>query len=124
VIGQRFNENMFKYQIIAENPEGIDWIIKAQHDSKFTKELFEEIVEDAIVYAMEEQYKKHGFAFKSGPEIECIIKFLRDKNFTFYEKEIEQTYYYNPFSDHIPKSHKLSQWFSRDKGGDKPLYMQ
>jgi hypothetical protein len=103
---------MFVYSFSQSNPEGIDFEIRFQHEKKFTNEEFQIICENAIVYALEKEYKKKGYACTSSPEMEYLCEFFKNEGFV-YDIPVEQSYDFNPFMYEILKylkTEKLLAW--------------
>lgn len=114
---------MNHYRISAGNPEGIDWVLDMDHEKEFTKEEFNDIAEQAIVFALEKDFEKKKHAFVSSIETDFIYEFLASKGFA--PDNISAAYYLEPYwgKDSI-KSSNLLQWIARKDGEDAPQYIK
>ena len=116
---------MNRYTIAAGNPEGTDFSIDFLHKDKLTEEEFNKISEEAIVYALEEDYKKNNHAYISSLSCEYIIKYMEDKGFCAPERNIA-TYYLEPYWGMSSiNSKKLLAWIDLKhvNGKECPEYM-
>lgn len=107
---------MYIYVFQQSNPEGIDFVLRLQHEKKFTSEEFDDICEEAIVYALEQEYKERKHAFCSSLDIELLCEFFYSKGFES-ENNAELYYDFDAFSydiKEIIKNPKLLAWINRE----------
>ena len=113
-------ENMNHYRISAGNPEGTDWVLDIDHEKEFTEDEFNEIAEQAIVYALEKEFKKRKYAFVSSIETNFIYEFLVSKGFVAPDR-ISAAYYLEPYwGKESIKSSTLLQLIDRQSREDAP----
>ena len=72
---------MFLYEVYASNPEGIDWLLKLQHEKKFNPDEFQDICEEALVHTLEKQYRADGVYYISSIETDYVLEYLEEKGF-------------------------------------------
>jgi hypothetical protein len=115
---------MFTYTIGAGNPEGTDFSFDIDHEKEFIKEEFDNIAEEAFVYALEKKYKEKKHAFISSIDIDYMLEYLTQKGFVL-SKSCTQSYYLEPYwgKEHV-KSEKLLAWINRKKTKDAPDYFK
>jgi len=107
---------MYIYVFQQSNPEGIDFVLRLQHEKKFTREEFDNICEEAIVYALEQEYKERKHAFCSSLNVNFLCEFFYSKGFES-ENRAELYYDFDSFEYEIEKrikNPKLLAWLGRD----------
>lgn len=113
---------MFSYTISASNPENIDFQLEFAHEKEFSREEFNEISEEALVYAFEKTHEQTGHVFTASLSTEFITEYLKGKG--FISTVTTATYDLEPYwGQESIKSKKLLEWINRD-GEDKPPYMK
>ena len=114
---------MHTYSISVGNPEGTDFTICFEHDKEFTKEEFDKISEDAIVYALEICLEKNHYTTLSQIDTQFIIEYMSTLKFSTINETAR--YYLEPYwkKENI-KSEKLRQWIDREDINDTPKYLK
>lgn len=114
---------MNHYRISTGDPEGTSWSIDIDHEKVFTREEFDAIAEEALVYAFEKEHEKRKLAFVHDVEIEFVLEYLKSKGFVASEN-MTASYYLEPYwnKDDV-KSTKLRQWIDRQECEDVPDYL-
>jgi hypothetical protein len=116
---------MNNYSIYKDGNEGIDFVIELRHEKLFTKEEFDIIVEESIVYALEKEYNEEGFCYLSSLNTQFMWEYLDSKGFLPPEKSICHWI----SDDEKFKNEKLIQWCNRKTYGNvsyskvKPKYL-
>ncbi len=107
---------MIQYICSVGNPEGTDWTLMMEHEKKFTREEFQDMCEEAIAQAMDEEYTERGCAFICMLDVDKVFKHLVEKG--FQEPQQEQVrYYLEPYwgRDSIRSKHLLEVIDRKDK---------
>ena len=81
---------MHNYSISAGNPEGTYWTLNVGHTRQFSKEEFNAIAEEAIVYAL----KKHKEYFITSVDSDYVWEYLKGEGFVSVDDEA--SYYLEP----------------------------
>ena len=103
---------MFRYQLIQDDPEGIEWVRELMSEKKYTQKEFKELMETAICAAFEEQMKSFDVCvFKSQVDDEILEQKLLDLGFKSAETGHQARYVYSPF-DYEP-GEKMSKLFAK-----------
>jgi len=115
---------MFFYSITMGNPGGTDWVVEVSHEKEFTEQEFSEIVENALVSALETTYEKEGFSSVTTITSKQIIPHLVKQGFIL-PPELTQHYFFQPFwSTNTIKNDYLNQWISKSSRDPVPEYMK
>jgi hypothetical protein len=115
---------MNHYRISAGFPEGTDWSLDIDHEKKITEDEFNEIAEQAIVFALEKEFEKRKCAFIASIELEFVYEYFKLKGFVDPEG-ISAGYYLEPYwGKESIKSSKLLQWINRADTVDPPQYLK
>jgi hypothetical protein len=115
---------MNHYRISAGNPEGTDWSLDIDHEKEFTKEEFNIIAEEAIVYALEKDFEERKYAFVSSISYEQVWEYLKSKGFVEPDG-ITAQYYLEPYwGRESIKSPKLLEWINKNDSELPPDYMK
>jgi hypothetical protein len=106
------------------NPEGTDFSFDMDHEKEFSQEEFDNIVEEAFVYALEKRFKKEKCVFISSVETEYMLEYLNQKGFTPSQPPI-RSYYLEPYwGKKQIRSEKLMAWVNRQDSEEAPKYFR
>jgi hypothetical protein len=106
------------------NPEGTDFSFDVDHEKKFSQDEFNDIVEEAFVYALEKKYKEEKCAFISSVETDYMFEYLNKKGFISSQPPT-QGYYLEPYwGKKRIKSEKLLAWINRQDTEEAPKYFK
>jgi hypothetical protein len=111
---------MIHYRISSGNPEGTDWTFDIDHKKHFTEDQFNEIIEEAFVFALEKESEKEKCVWVHSINPDYVYEYLISKGF-IDSNIFFNNYYFSPF---WAKNNKLSQWFNRKKFEDLPDYLK
>ena len=105
---------MYFYTCSAGNPEGADWSMVLKNEKEFTGEQFQNLCEDAIVYAMEEEQKTQKKVFLFAIDCDLVMKKLAESGFSGLD--MAASYYIEPYwgKENI-KSEKLLKLIAKDR---------
>lgn len=113
---------MHTYSISVGNPEGTDFTICFIHDKEFTKDEFDKISEDALIYALEICLEKNRYVTISQINTQFIIEYMSTLKFSYVNETAR--YYLEPYwRNKDIKSEKLRQWVDRDNIKSVPQYL-
>jgi len=105
-------QKMYNYSVVKDGYEGMDYIFKVKHEKKFTREEFNTIVEEAILYAVEKHFEEYKFAYIDGIEGDKIFEYLQTKGFVENNDEY-MCYSFGADCSNF-KNEKLIQWEQRE----------
>ncbi len=98
---------MFKYTLWISDPENSE-DINIYHDKEFTKEEFQKICEDAILYSFKIDLFKRKMFFRSSISEKYVIEYLLNLNFKLEEcEESKQFYNFDGFNPEKIKNEEL-----------------
>lgn len=120
---------MYRYRLSTENPEGIVWSFDFEHEKKFSQAEFENIAQEAFVYALEkeaeEAKKEDRWVYVSCVDCDHIEKFMLEKGFVLPEN-YTAAYSFDPFSKaerESIKNPKLKEWVNKPITKKLPGYL-
>jgi hypothetical protein len=87
---------MIQYICSVGNPEGTDWSLILEHEKKFTREDFQDICEEAIAQALDEEYAERGCSFVCSIDTDKVFEKLQKWGFQLPSAEQVQ-YYLEPY---------------------------
>ena len=112
---------MFAYILSVDNPEGTDFQIEFDHEKQFSREEFNDICEEALVYAFERTFEKFKQAYAFSLDQDFLFEYLEGKGFV---RRRAMMYVLEPnWSIDAVKSKKLLEWLNSE-GENKPGYMK
>lgn len=87
---------MIQYIVSTGNPEGTDWTLIVEHEKKFTPEEFQDICEEAIAQAMDDEYAERKYSFICSLDVDRIFNNLEKLGFKAPHQE-QVSYYLEPY---------------------------
>jgi hypothetical protein len=112
---------MYTYEFVADNPEGIDYILEFVHKFEFRQEQFERICNHILVryynYKLRNSNKRRYIA--STPEPDEISIFFEKMGFEGAPNNITASFNYEPYWN--KKTNKLKDVFKEVEDHNKHL---
>lgn len=109
---------MIQYICSVGNPEGTDWSLILEHEKKFTYEEFQDICEEALTQALNEEYAEKGGSWVCAIDTDRVFKKLQKLGFQSPQQERVQYYLEPYFGRESVKSKKLLEAIDREDKGE------